>query len=148
VPDIKFNRSLEGVHVLVVDDDEDSRVLMETMLTYYGAVVTAVESATLAHRALTHWRPDVIVSDLAMPEQDGVSFIRGLRAHPTHAAIHALAVTAYGHRYSVQELRAAGFTGVLRKPLSPDGFALAVMAVGAGGRQSASGQPAAPPAAG
>ena len=143
------SRSLEGLNVLVIDDDEDSRVLMETMLRYCGAFVIAVKSAKLAHRALAHVRPDVIVSDLAMPEEDGFSFIRELRADPNHAAIHALAVTAYAHHYSVQQLRDAGFTGVLRKPLSPDAFARAVAALGpAPGRQSRIGHAAEPPAAG
>jgi len=126
----KDRRLLKGLHVLVVDDDEDSRVLMETMLKYYGAFVIAVESAKLAHRALAHVRPDVIVSDLAMPEEDGLAFIRELRADPNHAATHVLAVTAYAHNYSSQQMRAAGFTGILRKPLSPDEFARAVVALG------------------
>jgi CheY-like chemotaxis protein len=130
----KYRPLLRGLHVLVVDDDDDSRVLMETMLRYHGGLVLAVESAKVAHRVLAHVRPDVIVSDLAMPEEDGVAFIRALRSDPKHAATHALAVTAYGHQYSPQQLRAAGFTGLLRKPLDPDDFARAVIALGVGGR--------------
>jgi len=140
-----YSWSLTGLRVLVLDDDEDSRMLIETMLTHYGAFVIGVESAKLARRALAHVRPDVIVSDLAMPQEDGFSFIRELRADPRHAAIHALAVTAYAHQYSVDQLRDAGFTGVLRKPLSPDALARAVIALGAGpGRQSRTGPVAAP----
>jgi CheY-like chemotaxis protein len=120
-------------------------MLMETMLTHYGAFVIAVESAKLARRALAQVRPDVIVSDLAMPQEDGFSLIRELRADPNHAALHALAVTAYAHQYSVHELRDAGFTGVLRKPLSPDALARAVVALGAApGRQPRTGHAAAP----
>jgi len=126
-----YRMALQGLHVLVVDDDEDSRVLMQTMLRYYGAFVTAVDSAKAARRALEQARAHVIVCDLAMPEEDGLTLIRELRRDPNSGGTPALAVTAYGHQYSADALREAGFTGILRKPLNPDEFARAVVALGA-----------------
>ena len=130
--DENYRAALEGLHVLVIDDDEDSRVLMQTMLGSHGAIVTVVESAMRARQALANGlRPDVIVSDLAMPVEDGPGLLHELRADPNYADVPALAVTAYGHQFLSEALRAAGFSAILRKPLSPDEFARAVIAVGA-----------------
>ncbi|HEY3067576.1 MAG TPA: response regulator [Methylomirabilota bacterium] len=127
-----YRSALDGLHVLVIDDDHDSRVLMDTMLRDCGAIITTVESAMRARQALAHGlRPDVIVSDLAMPVEDGPGLLRELRADPTYASVPALAVTAYGHQFLSEELRAAGFTAILRKPLNADEFARAVIAMGA-----------------
>jgi CheY-like chemotaxis protein len=132
VTDEDYRAALDGLHILVIDDDDDSRVLMDTMLRGYGAVITAVESAMRARQALANGlRPDVIVSDLAMPVEDGPGLLHELRADPNYADVPALAVTAYAHQFLSEALRAAGFSAILRKPLSPDEFARAVIAVGA-----------------
>lgn len=63
---------LEGVHVFVVVDDANARAIYKDLLTYAGASVVTCASATTAARALRHLRPDVIISDLAMPRKDGL----------------------------------------------------------------------------
>lgn len=74
---------LAGVHVLVVDDDPDALAMMHASLAYVGALVTAVPSVRQAFEALNRITPNVIVSDLRMSEEDGVSFARRLQAVPS-----------------------------------------------------------------
>jgi CheY-like chemotaxis protein len=74
---------LDGVHILVVDDDRDCRELMATIFELQGAIVTGVPSAAAALQVLQHERPDVLVSDLSMPGQDGYWLIDKVRALPT-----------------------------------------------------------------
>jgi CheY-like chemotaxis protein len=109
---------LAGVHVLVVDDDPDSLEMMQAALSYAGALVTAVDSAQRAFAALDRATPDVIVSDLRMPDADGLSFARQLRQVPALRAVPVLAVTGYDELYARSDLHAAGFIGILRKPLA------------------------------
>jgi CheY-like chemotaxis protein len=112
------SRELAGVHVLVVDDDPDSLEMMQAALSYAGALVTAVDSAQRAFAALERATPDVIVSDLRMPDADGLSFARQLRQVPALRAVPVLAVTGYDELYARSDLHAAGFIGILRKPLA------------------------------
>jgi CheY-like chemotaxis protein len=109
---------LGGVHVLVVDDDPDSLEMMRAALSYAGALVTAVDSAQQAFTALNRVAPDVIVSDLRMPGADGLSFARELKTMPALRSVPVLAVTGYDELYARSELHAAGFIGILRKPLA------------------------------
>jgi CheY-like chemotaxis protein len=113
--------SLAGVHVLVVEDDDDSRDLVRTILTYCGALVTAVPSAQEALRTLARVIPDVLLSDIAMPDQDGYWLIRALRALPAErgGAIPAIAITAHGTTHGPDRTLAAGFQAHLRKPVDP-----------------------------
>src|SRR5688572_17910522 len=73
---------IDGVHVLVVEDDEDSRKLLSTMLRRHGAKVTATKSAAEALEVFSSELPDVLISDIGMPDEDGYEFIRKLRAVP------------------------------------------------------------------
>lgn len=113
--------SLAGVHVLVVEDDDDARDLVRTILTYCGALVTAVPSAHEALRTLARVVPDVLLSDIAMPGQDGYWLIRALRALPAErgGAIPAIAITAHGTTHGPDRTLAAGFQAHLRKPVDP-----------------------------
>src|SRR6185436_18273502 len=70
---------LDGLHVLLVEDDDDSRKLLGTMLKRYGARVTAAKSAAEALRVFEDDLPDVMVSDIGMPDQDGYELVRKLR---------------------------------------------------------------------
>lgn len=126
--------SLKGIHVLVVEDDEDSRVLLATMLQYCGALVTAVASAVEAMSTLTRVKPDVVVSDLSMPERDGYWLIRAIRELPADrgGAIPAIVVTALGDPGSAERTLAAGFHAYLRKPVDP--WELARTVAGLAGR--------------
>ncbi|HYX14906.1 MAG TPA: PAS domain S-box protein [Nostoc sp.] len=89
--------SLLGVRVLVVDDQADTRDFITTILEQYQAEVQAVESVEKALQVITQWKPDVLVSDIGMPDEDGYSLIRKVRSQPPELGgnIPAAALTAY-----------------------------------------------------
>jgi CheY-like chemotaxis protein len=111
-------RDLAGVHVLVVEDTDDSREVLKVVLEYCGALVTTAESAEKAKRILETIRPHVLVTDIAMPD-DGLELIREVKAVAESKGIHipAIAITAYQDRR--EELLAEGFAELLEKPLDP-----------------------------
>ncbi|HSY38360.1 MAG TPA: response regulator [Polyangia bacterium] len=113
--------SLKDVRALVVDDELDARELLREVLESAGASVLAVDSAEAAVKAFPVWRPDVVLSDIAMPQQDGLAMIRRIRALPDHAGDHvpAAAITAYASREDAARARSAGFQAHLAKPLTP-----------------------------
>lgn len=113
--------ALVGVHVLVVDDDFDARQLIRTILEYCGALVTVVESAKAVLTTLQRVLPDVIVSDISMPAEDGYWLIRQLRALPADQGglIPAVALTAHGASHGPDRTLTAGFQAHLRKPIDP-----------------------------
>ena len=112
---------LAGVHVLVVDDERDARELLELVLTRSGARVSTAGSVSSALTLLESATPDVIVSDVGMPEEDGYSFMRRVRqlAGPA-ATIPAIALTAYTRRDDERQALAMGFSMHLGKPVDPD----------------------------
>jgi PAS domain S-box-containing protein len=112
--------SLEGVRVLVVDDDADVRGMMETVLSERGAQVTAAASAGEALDSVAREAPDVLVSDLAMPEMDGYALLRELRGRPETPRIPAAAVTAYARTEDRRQALLAGFQMHVAKPIEPD----------------------------
>jgi CheY-like chemotaxis protein len=73
-----MNYDLAGVHVLVVEDTDDSREILRVALEYCGALVTTAASASAAKRRLENLRPHVLVSDIAMPD-DGLELVRGVK---------------------------------------------------------------------
>jgi CheY-like chemotaxis protein len=111
-------QDLAGVHVLVVEDTDDSREVLRVVLEYCGALVTTAESAEQAKRILETIRPHVLVTDIAMPD-DGLELIREVKAVAESKGIHipAIAITAYQDRR--EELLAEGFAELLEKPLDP-----------------------------
>jgi CheY-like chemotaxis protein len=113
--------ALVGVHVLVVDDDRDSRNLLRMVLEYCGALVTAVASAEQAMRTLRRIVPDALVADIVMPRRDGYWLIERVRALPADrgGAIPALAITAHGEEHGPARTLAAGFQVHARKPIDP-----------------------------
>jgi CheY-like chemotaxis protein len=113
--------TLKGIHVLLVEDDDDSRGLLETVLRYCGALVTAVASAREAMRTIERVTPDVLLSDISMPDQDGYWLIRAIRALPPDrgGAVPAIAVTAFAHPHDVGRTLGAGYQAHLRKPIDP-----------------------------
>jgi CheY-like chemotaxis protein len=112
---------LKGVHVLLVEDDDDSREMIRTLLLYCSALVTAVSSAQAALKTLEHVKPDILLTDIAMPSQDGYWLVRAVRALPPEqgGSIPAIAITAHGHAHGVDRALAAGFQAHLRKPIDP-----------------------------
>lgn len=112
---------LRAVRVLVVDDEEDARVLMRTALETYGADVIAVSSAKEAIAELERRVPDVIVSDIGMPFEDGFAMMRRIRdrAASQGGSIPAIAVTAYASKNDRLTAESAGFQAHVAKPYEP-----------------------------
>ena len=122
--------ALMGVHVLVVDDDGAARDVIATMLTGFGARVSQVASADDALRYLARMRPNVLVSDIGMPGQDGYSLIQELRKSASAAArVPAVAVTAYADPRDRERALGAGFQAHLTKPVEPRALAGTVLRV-------------------
>ena len=117
-----MGKELYGFKVLVVDDDVDTRELIHWVLARAGAEVTSVESAAEALRALDRERFHVLVSDIMMPEEDGYSLLKRVRALPPERGgrIPAVALTAHSLvQDRLQSLR-AGFQTHVPKPLVPE----------------------------
>jgi PAS domain S-box-containing protein len=112
--------SLRGVRVLVVDDDDDVRGMMETVLSERGAQVTSAASAGEALDSVAREAPDVLLSDLAMPEMDGYALLRELRSRPEAPRIPAAALTAYARAEDRRQALLAGFQMHVAKPIEPD----------------------------
>jgi PAS domain S-box-containing protein len=112
---------LEGLRVMVVDDAADTRELLTSMLTSYGAEVRACGSASEALETIAQWRPAVVVSDLAMPGEDGYSLIRKLRSLGSDRGgdTPAVALTGYATTEDRTRALAAGFQIHVPKPVEP-----------------------------
>jgi len=115
------NRQLCGAYILVVDDDPDARELLRLMLEREGAEVALAESAQVARALIRARQPDVIVCDVGMPEEDGYSFMRHLRASGERAGafIPALALTGHASAEDSRTALLAGFQMHASKPLDP-----------------------------
>lgn len=117
-----MSKELYGLKILVVDDDTDTRELIEWVLKRVGAEVVACASAREAMEALEKERPHILVSDIAMPEEDGLSLMRRIRALPRERGgrIPAIALTAHSMVTDrLQSLR-AGFQSHVPKPVVPE----------------------------
>jgi PAS domain S-box-containing protein len=112
---------LNGLRVLVVDDELDARELIATVLGQCGAEVTTVASAGEALEAVEKLQPDVLVSDIGMPEEDGYTLIRKLMAVNDKLGKHipAVALTAYAGAEARQKALSAGFQIHVSKPVDP-----------------------------
>ena len=120
---------LDGVRVLIVDDDLDTRQMLNAVLSQCEADVVTVASAAEALREMQRLKPDVLVSDLGMPEQDGYELIKKVRemeAHLDAKATPALALTAYAKPEDRVRALAEGYQVHLSKPVEPAEFALVV----------------------
>lgn len=122
--------SLDGVRVLLVEDEHDAREMMASVLEHYGATVTSASSAEAALERLTgdYGQIDVLLSDIAMPGKDGYELIREVRAQlgSNLAAVPAAAVTACAGADERERALSAGFQMHLAKPLNPEALAHAV----------------------
>ena len=129
---------LRSVRVLVVDDEEDARVLMQTTLSQYGADVRTAASVSEALSAFDVARPDVLVSDIGMPNEDGYALIRQLRARPADqgGAVPAVAVTAYASMGDQSATAAAGYQAHVAKPFEPGDVARLVARLAGGAERS------------
>jgi signal transduction histidine kinase/ActR/RegA family two-component response regulator len=131
--------ALKGAQILVVDDDQDALDMLTLVLTEAGAAVRTAASATEALALLRWIRPDVLVSDLAMPDEDGYSLIRNLRAIERESGREtpAVALTAYVRVQDRARAVAAGFNVFVEKPVDPE----ELIAVLAGIAESRAGKP-------
>jgi len=113
--------ALRGVHVLVVDDEADCRDLLTAILGYCGALVTAVGSAREALGVMALIKPDVLLADLVLEEDDGFWLVRQVRAlKPDDGGmVPAVAVSALAAESDRERARTAGFDAYITKPLDP-----------------------------
>jgi signal transduction histidine kinase len=112
--------AVKGLSVLVIDDDPDSLDVIRNMLSDRGALVTVAHSAQEGYASLLRQVPDVLVCDVAMPGEDGLTFLTRLRRDKNRsiASVPAVAVTAYAQEKDRQRSLRAGFDAHLSKPLS------------------------------
>ena len=123
--------NIEGVSVLLVEDEPDGRELLAEALRTAGGRVAAVESVRAALALFADRPPDVLVSDIGMPDEDGYALIRAIRALPADrgGAVPAIAVTAYAREEDRLRALAAGFQAHLAKPVDPGELVAAVARV-------------------
>ena len=107
---------LRSLRVLLVEDDETTRTLLATILGTFGADVTAASCATDAEAALLTFEPEILVTDIEMPGNDGVSLLHALRGLRS-TTFPAVAVTGYADDASRERVLAAGFNGFVTKPV-------------------------------
>jgi PAS domain S-box-containing protein len=119
---IQETKSLSGIQILVVDDEADMRDLISFILEERGATVITAASATEALQLITVAVPDVLISDIGMPETDGYALIRQIRMELSEQGkiIPAIALTAYAGDINHQKAIAAGFQLHLAKPIEPE----------------------------
>jgi PAS domain S-box-containing protein len=112
-------RDLTDLRILVVDDERDSREFIEFVLQQTGAKVTSVTRASEALQAIEQSVPDLIVSDIGMPDMDGYSLMKQVRARLPASRIPAVALTAYAGEFDRAAAIAAGFQQHIPKPVDP-----------------------------
>ncbi len=119
---------LDGVRVLIVDDEADTREVLSVLLAGAGGEVRTSASAAEALATLARWQPDVLLADIAMPGDDGYALLSTVRSlAPTRGGeIPALALTAYAHPQDRERALAAGFLDYLVKPFEPPALVAAI----------------------
>jgi CheY-like chemotaxis protein len=123
--------SIRGKRLLVVEDDESTRETLTDVLTRAGAEVRGADGGFAAMQVLNDFHPDVLVCDIAMPEEDGCALLRRIRARgPLEGGdVPALALTAFAAEEDRQRTREAGFETHLVKPVDIDQLITAVSAL-------------------
>ena len=122
---------LDGLRVLLVEDDDDSRWLLGTMLKRQGATVTSTSSSLEALNAFETGAPDVVISDLGMPEENGLELMRKLRMFPAGRGglVPAIALTGYATPKDRERALAAGFQLHLAKPVEASELIAAIFSL-------------------
>ena len=115
--------------VLVVEDDADSRELLREVLAACGAIVLEADNIQTAKECVSTLRTNLIVTDLALPGEDGASFLRWLREQPRNkgGTLPVIAVTAYSKEYPPTEL--SGWAAYFQKPLNIEEFVTTIAAI-------------------
>jgi signal transduction histidine kinase/CHASE1-domain containing sensor protein/CheY-like chemotaxis protein len=134
VPEPATAGALGGARVLVVDDDPDSLEMVAAILGHAGAEVRTAASVAAAVATLGAFAPDVVLSDIEMPGDDGYALIRQVRGHARDAAVPAIALTAYGRTEDRLRALASGFQDHVTKPFDPGALVASIAALLAGRR--------------
>lgn len=130
---------LSDIHILVVDDELDSRDFIAFVLEQAGAIVTSIASGIEALQAVEQAIPELIVSDIGMPEMDGYMLLQQIRTLEQFKQIPAIALTAYAGEYDRQQAIAAGFQQHIPKPVDPESLVSAIRALCNGSSNSGTG---------
>jgi CheY-like chemotaxis protein len=111
--------NLTGIHVFLIEDNEDTRALLGDTLEHCGAVVSIYSSADAAMADLPEFVPTVFICDLSMPGLDGLSFMRRMRQVPAERGgqIPSIAITAYYEDFAAAAALEAGFNAYMTKPI-------------------------------
>src|SRR5262249_8968101 len=127
-------RPLRGIRILVVDDDDDARDLMTEVMSDAGAEVAQAASAAEAYRLVRADPPHILISDIGMPNEDGDSPLRRVRALPPQKGgdVPAIALTAYARPEDERAAIDAGFQIHIVKPVKPESL---LQAIGAWARR-------------
>lgn len=130
-PSREQNLDLTSIRVLIVDDEPDSRELLAVMLAQAGAEVMSVASAAEFLTALESFQPNVVVSDIGMPEVDGYTLLKQVRSlSPEQGGrVPAIALTAYAGEIDRQQAIVAGFQKHIAKPIEPDQLVVAIVSL-------------------
>lgn len=118
---------LVDVRVLLVDDDDDTRELFEIVLQEAGAEVRTARNAAEALRIVGEWTPTIVLSDLSMPDTDGLSFLQALRSLEQLRQTPAIAITGMTGAKDRDAALAAGYQELAPKPLRPDALVALVV---------------------
>jgi CheY-like chemotaxis protein len=123
---------LDGLRVLVVDDEADTRDVVTLILQQSGAETMSAASASEAVETWRNWKPDVLVADIGMPEEDGYALIRRVRSRPADdgGQVPAVALTAYARPEDRLRILSAGFQLHVSKPVEPSELIRAVASLG------------------
>ena len=125
---------LDGLRVMVVDDEPDTREMLSLMIGQLGAEVCACATSHDAMNLLGEWKPDVIVSDIEMPDEDGYELMRKVRqleANSGERKVPAIALTAYGRVEDRVRALSAGYQMHIAKPAEPAELAAVIASLAA-----------------
>ena len=128
---LKSAPPLDGLRVLVVDDNADGRTLTSLILTQSGASVHVAATVRDARRAIEVQRPDVLVSDIGLPDEDGYALIRHVRQYEAEHGgfMPAVALTGFARAEDRARTLAAGFQAYVPKPVDPVELTAAVASI-------------------
>ena len=115
-------RSLNGLRVLVVDDNADNLTLVKAIFEEYQAKVKTVASVNIAFEIIEKWKPDILISDISLPENDGYLLIRSIRIKEAEVGgfLPAIALTGYLSLENSRQAFNAGFQMFIPKPFESD----------------------------
>jgi CheY-like chemotaxis protein len=120
--DLASLESIDGAHILLVEDETQTREALRKLLSKGGAKITAVATAAEAMRAFEEARPDIIISDIGLPQEDGYQLlqcIRSLELERSEPPTPAIALTAFAANKDRRMAREAGYHKHIAKPVTP-----------------------------